>query len=243
MLLIDGDIICYRSVFSKEAESVDDLLVVADMYVNNIVKKADDDMKDYKVFLTGRGNFRHELATTAPYKGNRTAEKPEHLGTIRQHLLDYHPSFLSSGEEADDRIAIEATQRGDACVICSIDKDFDQIPGKHYNFVKDIRYTVTPWEGLVFFYSQILSGDRVDNVIGIPGIGPIKAQKALMDCKTEMELFQKCVEMYEGSVDRVVENGKLLWLRRHNSEIWLPPTDTEAQVSEEKRQAETTKGV
>jgi 5'-3' exonuclease len=243
MLLIDGDIICYRSVFSKEAESVADFLFIADLYVRNIIKKADNSDKEYKVFLTGKGNFRSQVAVTAPYKGNRPTEKPEHLETIRQHLLDYHPSTLSSDEEADDMIAIEATQRGSECVVCSIDKDLDQIPGKHYNFVKDIRYTVTPWDGLVFFYSQILTGDRIDNVIGIRGIGPAKASKALKDCTTEQALFDRCVEMFEGDTDRVIENGKLLWLRRSNSEIWLPPTHTEAQVSEKKRQDETPEGI
>lgn len=243
MLLIDGDIISYRAVFSKDAESVDDLLSVADLYVRNIVRKADDDMQDYKVFLTGKGNFRYEVATTVPYKGNRPAEKPQYLDVVRQHLLDYHPSFLSEGEEADDRIAIEATQRGADCVICSIDKDLDQIPGKHYNFVKDRRYSVSAWEGLVFFYTQILTGDRVDNVKGIKGVGPVTAQKALKDCKTELELYATCVAMYDGDSARVTENGKLLWLRRSESELWLPPETTEAQSCEEKRQAETTEGL
>jgi hypothetical protein len=242
MILIDGDIICYRTAFSKEAESVADLLKIADLYVSNIVARADDTFTDYKVFITGKGNYRYDLAVTAPYKGNRPSEKPEHLETIRQHLLDYHPSLLSSGEEADDLIAIEATERGDACVICSIDKDLDQVPGKHYNFLKAIRYTVTPWEGLVFFYTQILTGDRVDNIIGLQGIGPVKAQKALEKCRTEMELFEKCVEMH-GSRDRVIENGNLLWLRRKAREIWTPPTATEAQSSEEARQAEATQGL
>lgn len=232
MLLIDGDIICYRAVFAKEAESVADSLFIADTYVRNIVAKADDVIKDYKVFLTGSGNYRYEIASTTPYKGNRPSEKPEHLGAIRQHLLDCHPSLLSEGEEADDCIAIEATERGDDCVICSIDKDLNQVPGKHYNFVKDVRYTVTPWDGLVFFYSQILTGDRVDNIVGIKGIGPVKAQKALEGCKTEQELFSKCVEMF-GDRDRVIENGKLLWLRRTQSETWTPPSDTKTQVSEE----------
>lgn len=241
MILIDGDIICYRTVFSKEAESVADLLTIADTYVRNIVNKTATAVNDdYKVFLTGKGNYRNTLATTAPYKGNRPKEKPEHLDTVRSHLRDRHPSVVSSGEEADDLIAIEATERGANCVICSIDKDLDQIPGKHYNFVKDIHYTVTPWKGLVFFYSQILTGDRVDNVIGIRGIGPAKAMKALAECKTELQLFQKCVEMYEGDTARVIENGKLLWLRRYESEIWIPPTDTEAQGSEEEKQAEAT---
>lgn len=235
MLLIDGDIICYRTVFSKEAESVADLLYLADLYVRNIASKADDELKDYKVFITGKNNFRYKIATTVPYKGNRPSEKPEHLDAIRQHLLDYHPSILSEGEEADDCIAIEATQRGNECVICSIDKDLDQVPGKHYNFVKNVRYTITPWQGLVFFYSQILTGDRIDNVVGVKGIGPVKANKALQDCKTEQELFSRCVEMYDGNSDRVIENGKLLWLRRKEREIWLPPETTEAQVSEEKK--------
>jgi 5'-3' exonuclease len=243
LLLIDGDIICYRTVFSKEAESVADLLYLADLYVRNIVRKADDDLKDYKVFLTGKGNFRYEVATTIPYKGNRPAEKPEHLEAIRQHLLDYHPSLLSEGEEADDCIAIEATQRGSECVICSIDKDLDQVPGKHYNFVKDLRYTVTEREGLLFFYTQILTGDRIDNVAGLKGIGPVKARKALQECKTEQELFARCVEMYDGDRERVIENARLLYLRRTEREIWLPPETTEAQVSEEERQTEAPEGL
>jgi DNA polymerase-1 len=244
VILIDGDIICYRTVFSKEAETVADLPIIAGTYIRNIVTKASTAANaDYKVFLTGKGNYRNTLATTAPYKGNRPKEKPEHLDTVRDYLRDYHPSVVSSGEEADDLIAIEATQRGNDCVICSIDKDLDQIPGRHYNFVKDLHYTVSPRQGLVFFYSQILTGDRVDNVVGIKGIGPAKAMKALSGCKTELKLFEKCVEMYQGDTARVIENGKLLWLRRYESEIWTPPTDTKAQSSEEKRQAETTKGL
>ena len=40
-------------------------------------------------------------------------------------------------EEADDTIAIRATELGDEAIIVSLDKDFDQVVGWHYNFSKD----------------------------------------------------------------------------------------------------------
>ena len=242
MLLIDGDIICYRTVFSKDAESLDDLLRIADGYIKLIKRNADPEELPYCVYLSGKGNFRKDIAVTKEYKGNRPAEKPEYLEQIRQHLLDTHPSSLSENEEADDRISIAATQLGDASVICSIDKDFDQVPGWHFNFVKNHRYYVTASQGLLFFYSQILIGDRIDNVQGVKGIGPVKAQKALADCKTEREMFLKCAEML-GSEERAIENGRLLWLRRHEGQIWNPPETTEAQGREENKEAEASKGV
>ena len=102
----------------------------------------------------------------------------------------------------------------------SLDKDFDQIPGWHYNFVKKKRYYVTPEEGMLFFYRQILMGDRIDNIIGIYGIGEKKSAKLLEDCVTEQDYYSKCVEMYDGDEDRVIENGRMLWLRRYDGEIW-----------------------
>lgn len=232
MLLIDGDIISYRTAFSKEAESLEEYKSVADGYIKNIIKNADPFIKDYTVFLSGSGNFRKQVAVTKEYKGNRTAEKPEHLEAIRTHLLTSHPSDLSDNEEADDRIAIEATRVGIAAIICSIDKDFDQVPGWHYNFVKFSRYLVTKKEALLNFYCQILTGDRIDNVQGIRGIGPKKACKHLQEFTTELEMFNKCVELFE-SRDRVIENATLLWLRRTPGEMWSPPDEREHENAEE----------
>ena len=222
MLLIDGDIIAYRTAFSREADDFDDLMRIADQYVKHIVANADPKIKHYCVYLTGSNNFRKDIAVTAPYKGNRK-EKPPYLDDIRNHLLEHHTSNLSEGEEADDKIAILATELGASAVICSIDKDFDQVPGWHYNFVKNTRYCIGTQEGLLNFYCQILTGDAVDNIIGIRGIGPLKARKALMGCSDEVAMYAKCVELYDNE-GRVIENGRLLWLRRHAGQIWEPPT-------------------
>jgi len=232
MLLIDGDILCYRSLCSKQVESMKDAFNLADFAIQNIVNKADPYVKDFVVYLTGSDNFRKDIAVTAPYKGQRPP-KPEGIEEMREYLLDWFPSVLTVGEEADDAIAIQATQGGASCIICTIDKDFDQVPGWHYNFVKDKRYCVSEREGLFFFYTQILTGDRIDNIIGVQGIGPVKAEKALRDCKDESAMFQVCVEML--GYDRAKENGQLLWLRRHDGQIWEPPTPnaTKTQSSEE----------
>jgi hypothetical protein len=41
------------------------------------------------------------------------------------------------------------------------------VAGWHYNFVKKDKYYVTAEEGMRFFYRQILTGDRADNIQGI----------------------------------------------------------------------------
>jgi 5'-3' exonuclease len=63
-------------------------------------------------------------------------------------------------------------------------------------------------------------GDRIDNIVGIHGIGEKKSEKILKDCTTEQEFYDKCVEMYEGDEDRVIENGRMLWLRRYEGQVW-----------------------
>ena len=78
-------------------------------------------------------------------------------------------------------------------------------------------------EATLFFYTQVLTGDAIDNIIGLKGIGPIKGGRMLDGCLTEAEMFKACVDAYDGNVDRVVENARLLWLRREEGQIWEPP--------------------
>jgi hypothetical protein len=224
MLLIDGDIVCYRTAFSREPSSLTEYCELADRYITNIVRNASPVIKDYQVFLTGKGNYRKDIAVTKEYKGNRLKEKPEFLEAVRQHLITNHPSNVSVGEEADDQIAIAATTLGLDSVICSTDKDFNQVPGWHFNFVKKQRYFVSEAQGLHFFYSQILVGDRADNIEGVFGIGVKTVEKHLAGCKTELAYYNKCVELL-GSEERVQENGLLLHLRRKEGEMWQPPTE------------------
>ena len=55
------------------------------------------------------------------------------------------------------------------------------------------------------------------------GIGP---------CKTEQEMFDVCVKAYnddgQNGVERVTENGNLLWLLRHLDQYYQPPSNSQA---------------
>lgn len=218
--LIDADIICYRVGFASEDVEEKYCLARVTELIHEIVY-TELQCDDYKAYITGKGNFRYDIAVTEPYKGNRKdAKRPVHYEAIRNHLQRLGAELVE-GQEADDAVAIEASTNGGWIV--SIDKDLDQVAGWHYNFVKKEEYYVEEFEGLKNFYSQILTGDRIDNIIGLKGIGPVKAAKILAECKTEQELYDACLKAYDGDVKRVTENGQLLWLRRTPQQQWFPP--------------------
>ena len=124
--IIDADIICYRVGFASEDVEEDICLARVTSLVNEIVY---DNLKcdDYKAYITGRGNFRNEIAVTEPYKGNRKdAKRPKHYEAIRKHLQRLGAELVE-GQEADDAVAIEASTNGGWIV--SIDKDLDQVAG------------------------------------------------------------------------------------------------------------------
>jgi len=222
LALIDADVIVYRVAFASEEETEEICFARAKELIFEIVF-TELNCDDYKAYLTGKGNFRQMVATTAPYKGNRKDfQKPKHYDALRAYLQRLGAELVE-GQEADDAIAIEATKEQDKCWIVSIDKDFDQVQGWHYNFVKKEKYYVTEEEGIRSFYTQILTGDRTDNILGIKGIGPVKAAKILENCTTERTFYDACVKAYDGNIERVTENGVLLWLRRHPDQLWLPP--------------------
>ena len=225
LAILDADLICYRTGFASEDVSEAICLARVTQLVHEIVF---DDLKcdDYKAYITGKTNFRNDIAVTEPYKGNRKdAKRPTHYQAIRNHLQRLGAELVE-GQEADDAVAIEATKTGGWIV--SIDKDLDQVAGWHYNFVKHEEYYVTEEEGLRNLFTQVLTGDRTDNIIGLKGIGPVKAAKLLQDCKTEKEYYDACLKAYSEAgltEDRVVENLNLLYLRRKENDKWQLPIE------------------
>jgi len=225
-VLVDGDIIAYRSAFSAKLEPLSVALDKADEIIEEILSNTLSfyTKDDYIVYLTGSGNFRFDISKI--YKQNRpSGEKPRHLVGIREHLIDKYNAVVSSGEEADDLIGIEATRLGpDVAIVASVDKDMLQIPCSHYNIRKKTLVTVDEKSGMKSFYSQILTGDAVDNIIGLSGIGPVTAGKILSNCDTEEACWNAVVAMYGGNVEMATDNARLLWLRRKEGEVWEPPT-------------------
>ncbi len=223
--LIDADSLIYAVGFSSN--DAEEPIAVSRLEQTMIELCMDLDCEDYKGFLTGKGNFRNDVAVTVPYKGQRVAEKPVHYQALRDHLVKSWGFEVVQGIEADDAVGIAAyAVSEDESIMVHIDKDLNQFRGWHYNYRKKEKYYVSEFEGLQSFYTQILTGDRIDNVIGLKGIGPVKAKRILEECTNENELYQAVLKAYEGDQQRVLENGQLLWLQRKAGQVWTPPSSS-----------------
>lgn len=223
--LIDADSLCYAVGFSSN--DAEESIAIARLEETMTELCMELDCEDYKGFLTGKGNFRDSIAVTVPYKGQRVSEKPVHLQALRCHLVTSWGFTVVQGIEADDAVGIAAyAVPEDETIMVHIDKDLNQFRGWHYNYKKKEKYYVTEFEGLHSFYTQILTGDRIDNIVGLKGIGPVKAKKVLEKCTNESELYQAVLKAYEGDQQRVLENAQLLWLQRSPNQVWTPPSSS-----------------
>ena len=134
---------------------------------------------DITTVLSGPGNYRERIATVVPYKGNRDpSHKPYWYQSIRNFLTRDYGAKVIHGREADDECSIighRALAAGIPFVVATIDKDLDQIPGNHYNYLKQVFYAQSSGDALAFFLQQCLSGDATD---GIPGCFRVGEQRA-----------------------------------------------------------------
>jgi len=215
--LIDADIVAYRAACSAEEDDLWIACARADQMMQDII--ADTGATSYAAYLTGKGNFRRELTET--YKANRPDDRPKHWQGVREFLITNHKAIVCDGFEADDQLGVDQDKTHSSTVICSIDKDLLQIPGKHYNFVKKVFQEITHDEGLKRLYIQSLVGDRSDNIAGIAGIGPVKAEKAIGGLLPE-EYYEACRSIYNDD-ERFHLNMKLLYIWQKPNDQWEPP--------------------
>jgi DNA polymerase-1 len=216
-LLIDGDIVAYRAAASAEDKSEAIARSRTDETMEQLVQA--HHASSIMAYLSGDGNFRYRLYPE--YKANRTQERPRWLEDCKEHLIVKWGADVTCGYEADDALAIDATAQQDV-IICSIDKDLKQIPGTHWNWVKQERTDITPHEGMYNFYWHVLVGDSADNIKGCLGIGPVKATKLLSHGDTEEDYFEIVQRQYNN--DAMFQlNAQLIWLLRHETDIWRLP--------------------
>jgi hypothetical protein len=224
-LLIDSDFLIYSVGFASEEDS--------EKYAKSRLVETMEDMvylhlkaDSYEAFLTGKNNYRYDIAKTVPYKGNRKdMKKPKHYEALREHMVNRLGAVIVDGQEADDEVAIKMSVNPDKYLLVGVDKDLRQIPGWHHNPHKAQTDYVNDFEGYKAFCTQLLTGDRVDNIPGLLGIGPAKAAKALKDAKTKEDLLRQAFKVYvekEHGIEYFVEQGQLLWLRRYEGELWQP---------------------
>lgn len=197
--------------------------IVADM---QMAAKTDN----ITMYLTAPGStWRSELYPE--YKANRTQPKPSHYHSIYEYLSVVFDAEDEPGLEADDLVCIKATQLTDHdidFVIAHIDKDLDQIPGEHLNYNDYQTYHIDPFYADYYFYTQLLCGDRSDNIPGLRKIGPKTAEKILADCDTGLDMWNRVVAVYaerepDVGIDEIIRRARLLKLLESRDYEWNPP--------------------
>lgn len=206
---------------------------------NQIVKQAKEALntKKYTITLSGSTNFRDEVGTLYPYKGNRRPEicevfgkkapaKPHYYQPLKSEIAAMAKTTVVEGIEADDWLGIQQYKDLDHSIIATTDKDLNQIEGRHFDISEKWKYyTVSKAEGYRWIYAQVMMGDYTDGVPGIKGFGLSGALKAVKNSTSEKELFGKSLERWksyahhlggtdEDAVDMMVETGKLVYIHR-----------------------------
>ena len=212
--------------------------------------------RDPVLFLTGSENFRKQIAISKPYKGTRKSVKPYHFKNITVYMENQYDVVLKEGLEADDMMAVYQSHSELDTIICTRDKDLRMVYGWHYGwecgncreFGPELVTPETEWlkltrhgakqtpkvtgTGLIFFYSQLITGDTVDNIPGLPRQGAVAAYELLTNPEDERPLWDRVVDLYEKKgFDEVYlkEQCDLLWMVQELTPegepvFWNPPS-------------------
>ena len=181
------------------------------------------------VYLTGSGNFRERVAKTRPYKANRKAAKPHYWQYIRDQLIGRHNATIIDGIEADDEVSIMQMNTIVPHVVCCNDKDLRNTPG--YLYLPDKRkqlLRIHPSYAQFHFLQQMVVGDRVDNIPGLPrrGIAWFNSKANSVDNLADLrEIIYNEYIKKDHTGDLLLEQGRLLHMMRHDNDVWSPHTD------------------
>ena len=197
-----------------------------------------DGLGSFHYYLSRGGSFREKEYPL--YKANRKdMRRPHNLEACKDWLVSTKRAVVRIGElEADDLMAMRK-EEGD--IICSIDKDLLQVPGHHFNWVRNEYKVVSEEDGRRSLYIQMLTGDSTDGIPGIKGIGPVTAKKLLggiiseylMYCVVLKTYIEKTPRLHEETEEsfhiRVIHlvraHARLLYLLRSPEDSWEPPTE------------------
>lgn len=244
--LVDGDTLAYLSfgyvrLLDEELEQIMETGSMSDHAIESYVGPALDKFfdicntiselifaSDIRIAVQSPGpKFRSQIYPD--YKAHRQAPS-QYSNTLvpelRRRLVDMGVATGSGTLESDDLLRIwyeELVRKGQRPIICAEDKDMQMIPGVHFrlkdNIFKSELLTINKYEARMFFYTQLLTGDAVDNVKGVPKIGPKRAEGILAGLFEEEEFQQAVVDTYAGYFGEnwrtaLELNGHMIYLRK-----------------------------
>ena len=226
LILIDGSAYIFRAYYALPPMSRSDGTPVNAVFgfTNMLVKLIEDYSQEKLVviFDAARENFRNKIYPA--YKANR-GETPEDLipqfELIKNCVKAFNiPQLELEGYEADDIIATYtnlAQKKHIPSLIISSDKDLmqlvtdkvqmlDPMKNKHIGFNEVVeKFGVVPSKVIQI---QALTGDRIDNIPGAPGIGPKTAKELIKSFGDIESLIKNAKNIKKNKRRKIIEDSK-----------------------------------
>jgi DNA polymerase-1 len=242
LLLIDGNNLAYRWLQRKNYNNF------KDDYLRTIesLSKSYNAERTIVCFDFGKSYYRMEILDT--YKGNRIKpqeeEEQKHYEEFFACLNDI-PNILPyqtlkfRGLEADDIITFltqNVSPNYEHTWIVTSDRDMFQLLSDKISIFNifskkeiDIAYFLETY-GLKpeeYLFSRILEGDKSDNILGVEGIGPKRAQQLAKEYKTLDMLISsfplkgkaKYISNLNSSKEKLLLNEQLISLKKYNQRV------------------------
>jgi len=191
--------------------------------VINMLRKLQEEYKpeSMAVVFDAKGKtFRHDLYKE--YKANR----PPMPDDLREQIEPLHqlvealgyPMLVVEGVEADDVIgtlARQATDAGSHMLISTGDKDMAQLVSPHVTLINTMNNSLMDEEGVVAKFDvkadQIIDylalvGDTVDNIPGVPKVGPKTAAKWLKEYENLDNIIENA-DKFKGKIGENLRNS------------------------------------
>lgn len=242
-VLIDGDIIAYNvtSTVAKLSTAIRRFQqeVLKAIFLTGAQRAI--------VHLTSSSsdkNKRKLIIADLPYQSNRARKaKPPLLEALRVSMskesnwLDTFECYLWEDIEADDALMIDAYRLKDKGIMYSVDKDLRQTPYPYYEIKTgklfpaldgigwvDLRYTEgssgagkLTGHGELFLWTQMLAGDKVDNVRGLrkangKNIGDTSAVAEMRGITDREEMIHKVMYLYSAIGQNPIPELWMLYL-------------------------------
>ena len=197
IILVDGSSYLFRAFHAMPPLTNSKGLNTGAVYgVVNMLRKLQDEYQpeSMAVIFDAKGKtFRHDMYKE--YKANR----PPMPDDLREQIEPLHqivealgyPMLVVGGVEADDVIgtlAKQASEAGSEMLISTGDKDMAQLVTEHVTLINTMNNSLMTPDGVLEKFDvsadQIIDylalvGDKVDNIPGVPSVGPKTAAKWL----------------------------------------------------------------
>ena len=247
-LLIDGDLIAYRTCMSKETavdwgEGLWTLHCFEDDVkagINNYLSAFRENIPNSRpiIYLSSTENFRKGVDPS--YKSNRAAtRKPICLKVIREWMIFELGAVIVQGLEADDLLGIHGTDPAKKTVVVSDDKDMRTLPCVLWNSKAKMLETISLDQADYNHMIQTLTGDATDGYAGCPSVGPKTAEKILTpkpdQQRTPSFMWEQVVKAFDKaglSEEEALRQARLARILRHGEfsfdtgkpVLWEPPS-------------------